>query len=161
MYCSHPILYARAAMQGGEDAWDASSCRSFFAKEPLIIGLFCEKWPKKIRHPTGLRHPVIVISYNEFSRSRLLRISTSTSLGRSRPFPQLEIVLKKSKLYLFDLRRTSYSNFACSDEWRNHSWECLTEDAHIIFTHIKKISHPPSLSFFLCLQVLFSLSLHI
>ena len=24
---------------------------SFFAKEPLIIGLFCGKWPIKIRHP--------------------------------------------------------------------------------------------------------------
>jgi len=34
------------------------NCRSFFAKEPLIIGLFCEKWPTKIRHPMTLRHPV-------------------------------------------------------------------------------------------------------
>jgi len=48
-------------------------CRSFFAKEPLIIGLFCGKWPIQIicekwfadvhliyaiRHPMGLRHPV-------------------------------------------------------------------------------------------------------
>jgi len=38
-------------VQGGEDSWDALSCRSFFAKEPLIIGLFCGKWPMKIRHP--------------------------------------------------------------------------------------------------------------
>jgi len=30
----------------------------FFAKEPLIIGLFCGKWPIKIRHPMTLRHPV-------------------------------------------------------------------------------------------------------
>jgi len=36
----------------------ALSCRSFSAKEPLIIGLFCEKWPIKIRHSMGLRHPV-------------------------------------------------------------------------------------------------------
>jgi len=34
------------------------SCRSLSAKEPLIIGLFCGKWPVKIRHPTHLRHPV-------------------------------------------------------------------------------------------------------
>jgi len=27
-----------------------------FAKEPLIIGLFCGKWPIKIRHPMTLRH---------------------------------------------------------------------------------------------------------
>jgi len=30
-------------IQGGEDPYDALSCRSFFAKEPLITGLFCEK----------------------------------------------------------------------------------------------------------------------
>jgi len=27
-------------------------------KEPLIIVVFCGKWPMKIRHPMGLRHPV-------------------------------------------------------------------------------------------------------
>ena len=26
--------------------------------QPLIIGLFCRKWPIKIRHPMTLRHPV-------------------------------------------------------------------------------------------------------
>jgi len=46
-------------LQGGEDQQDALSCRSFFAKEPLIIGLFCGKWPIKIRHSLGLRHPVM------------------------------------------------------------------------------------------------------
>ena len=35
------------------------SCRSFFAKEPLIIVLLCGKWPIKIRHPMGLVHPVM------------------------------------------------------------------------------------------------------
>jgi len=34
------------------------SCRSFFAKEPLTIGLFCGKWAMKIRHPIGLCHLV-------------------------------------------------------------------------------------------------------
>ena len=29
--------------------------QSFFAKAPLIIGLFCGKRPIKIRHPVGLR----------------------------------------------------------------------------------------------------------
>jgi len=57
-YCSHPIFvqgsfakeicwgvyksslrYGR--VQGGEDAWDVLICSSFFAEEPLIIGLFC------------------------------------------------------------------------------------------------------------------------
>jgi len=32
--------------------------RSFSANDPLIIGLFCRKWPVKIRHPMDLRHPV-------------------------------------------------------------------------------------------------------
>jgi len=36
------------------------SCRSFFAQEPLIIGLFCGKWSIQIRHPIGLRHPICV-----------------------------------------------------------------------------------------------------
>jgi len=36
-------------VQGGEDPKDALSCRSFSAKEPLIIGLFSGKWPIKIR----------------------------------------------------------------------------------------------------------------
>jgi len=52
--CTYP------SVQGGEDAEDASSCRSFSAKEPLIIGLFCGKWPTKIRHPMGLHHSVTV-----------------------------------------------------------------------------------------------------
>jgi len=29
-----------SSIQGGEDPWVALSCRLFFAKEPLIIGLF-------------------------------------------------------------------------------------------------------------------------
>jgi len=50
-------------MQGGEDSQDALSCRLFFAKEPLIIGLFCGKWPMKIRHLMTLRHPVCDMIY--------------------------------------------------------------------------------------------------
>ena len=47
------------AVQGSEDPSNASSCRSFFAKEPLIIGLFCGNRPIKIWHPMGTRHPVV------------------------------------------------------------------------------------------------------
>jgi len=50
-WCTHDV-------QGGEDSEDASNCRSFFAKEPLIIGLFRGKWLVRIRHPMTLRHPV-------------------------------------------------------------------------------------------------------
>jgi len=35
--------FCGGAIQGGEDAEDALSCRSFSAKEPLIIGLSCGK----------------------------------------------------------------------------------------------------------------------
>jgi len=52
--------------QGGEDPQDALSCRSFFAKETPIIGLFCRKWPMKIRHPMDLSHPVIDFAYALF-----------------------------------------------------------------------------------------------
>jgi len=45
-------------IQGSQDPQDALNCRSFFAKEPLIIGLFCGKWAMKIRHLMTLRHPL-------------------------------------------------------------------------------------------------------
>jgi len=38
------------------------SCRIFSAKEPLIIGLLCGKWPIKIRHPLRLRHSLLMMS---------------------------------------------------------------------------------------------------
>jgi len=34
------ILFVES-IQGGEDPYDALSCMSFSAKEPLILGLFC------------------------------------------------------------------------------------------------------------------------
>ena len=52
------LMYKESLVQGGEDPSDASSCTSFFAKEPLIIELFCRKRPTKIRRPVGLRHLV-------------------------------------------------------------------------------------------------------
>jgi len=47
-------------IQGGKDSQDPLSCRSFFPKEPIIMGLFCGKWPLKIRDPMSFRHPVYV-----------------------------------------------------------------------------------------------------
>ena len=38
-----PLLSKCVTLQGGEDSQDALSCRSYFAKEPLIIGLFGRK----------------------------------------------------------------------------------------------------------------------
>jgi len=59
----HTTHIIQNTTQGGEDPSDALSCRSFSTKEPLIIGLFCRKWPIKIRHPMGLRHPVLSALY--------------------------------------------------------------------------------------------------
>ena len=52
----------RHSVQGGEDAEDALSCRSLFAKEPLIIGLFCGKQPMTMRHLTRL--PLLHLIYS-------------------------------------------------------------------------------------------------
>ena len=52
-----PVVFI-GVIQGGEDPLDALSCRSFFAKEPLIIGLFCGKLRVKIRYHMDLRPPV-------------------------------------------------------------------------------------------------------
>ena len=56
-----PVLCVRVRerlciSQGGKDPQDAFNCRSLLAKEPWIIGLFCRKWPVKVRHPMGLCH---------------------------------------------------------------------------------------------------------
>ena len=46
----------RDSVQGGEDPSDAFSCRLFFAKEPLIIGLFCGRFPFKDEASYGIMH---------------------------------------------------------------------------------------------------------
>jgi len=53
-----PRKKSKLRYEGGVDAWNAWSCMSLSAKEPLIIGLFCRKRPTKIRHLILLRHPV-------------------------------------------------------------------------------------------------------
>ena len=59
MWTSHVThVNESCRIQGGEDPQDVLNCRSFSAKEPLIIGLFCGNLHIKIRHPMGLRHPV-------------------------------------------------------------------------------------------------------
>jgi len=71
-------------IQSGEDSQDALSCRSFFAKEPLIIGLFCRKWPLKIRHPMCLRHPVWLVleyvPYTWYDSSTWVQHATDTAI---------------------------------------------------------------------------------
>ena len=50
-------IYDMTVVQGGEDPYDALSRGLLSVKEPLITGLFCGKWPLKIRHAMGLCHP--------------------------------------------------------------------------------------------------------
>jgi len=77
--CTHFIdftHYGHPVLQGGEDPQDALSCRAFSAKEPLIIRLFCGKWPVKIRHAMHLRHPIVCTHYghvNTLGHVRVLR----------------------------------------------------------------------------------------
>ena len=49
-------------VHSGAESYDALSCRSFIAKEPQIMGLFCGKRPLKIWHPMTLRHPVSTLN---------------------------------------------------------------------------------------------------
>ena len=62
--CVVHFVLENKILQGGKDAQDASSCRSLFAKQPLIIGFFGGKWPFKIRHPMHLRHPLSLCTLN-------------------------------------------------------------------------------------------------
>ena len=62
---THVYVYMDAhfmlRMQGGEDAKDASTCRSLSANEPIITGLFCGKRPIQIRHRMPFCHPVVAL----------------------------------------------------------------------------------------------------
>ena len=68
--------------QGGEDLQDALSCRSFFAEEPLMIGLLCGKWHLKMKHPITLRHPV----YCDVTHLFFAKINLSFFLNLMGPF---------------------------------------------------------------------------
>jgi len=72
-----------------------------FAKEPLTIGLFCGKWPMKIRQPMTPRHPVITSSVeftylcgvilhvvSAFSKDFCGIFSTRAPFDRYSPFPR-------------------------------------------------------------------------
>ena len=43
VYVVNVLFLAQPSVQGDEDSEDVLICRSFSAKEPLIIGLFCGK----------------------------------------------------------------------------------------------------------------------
>jgi len=64
------ILY----IQGNIESKKALSCSLFLAKESIITGLFCGKWPTKIRHSRGLRH-VYIQGNNSRRRDLFVRVT--------------------------------------------------------------------------------------
>jgi len=62
--------------------------QSFFAKEPLIIGLFCGKWPVNRRHSMCLRHPVLDLSHTRIHTRSLTH--THLSLTHTSPLSHLQ-----------------------------------------------------------------------
>lgn len=57
---SNLVSSIQIPLQGGEHTWDAFSCRSLSATEPLFVGLFCGKWRIDVWHPVHLCHPVYI-----------------------------------------------------------------------------------------------------
>ena len=52
------FVYLRIRSSSFVFAYRILSIAAANAKEPLITGLLCGKWPIKTRYPMGLRHPV-------------------------------------------------------------------------------------------------------
>ena len=72
------------------------SCRSLSAKEPLIIGLFCGKWPVKMRHPMTPRHPVSFVE--SWDASSLYVFFPQKSSQMSGSFAERAAQLKASRI---------------------------------------------------------------
>jgi len=59
-HCNNKVMdISVRIVQGRENAQDAWSCWPLSAKEPLITGLFCAKWPMKMRDPMLLWYLVL------------------------------------------------------------------------------------------------------
>jgi len=84
-------------IQGREDPQDVLSCSSFYAKEPLILGLLWGKRSKKIMHPMDLRHPIdyFLRKYKQFSSQDSKRTRQS-----EKPRAQVISVWKKATNWL-------------------------------------------------------------
>jgi len=108
-------------IQGGEDPSDALSCRSFPAKEPLIVGLSCWKWPVKIRHSMPLCHPVkedtymiytfYVLAY--FIHSYMIRADVFTSIPQIQiPYRNTPWIVRQSWGHFWQRALPRYGSFA-------------------------------------------------
>jgi len=116
-----------AGVQGGEDPQDALSCRSLSLKEPLIIGLYCGKWPIKIRHPMGLCNPVStwIRFSNRVAQTNMMQLSCK-SLSANYPlilglFAENEKPKIRHHMPLHNLVLTSRAIYRGSSRSRSHS----------------------------------------
>jgi len=103
---------------------------SLFAKEPLIIGLFCGKWPLKIRHPMGLHHPIANIAVSWFL-SRLLRIFESAV-----PCLPAEIS-QRSTLQQFYISKLAVIWLLSKSTWHTHTDPKCLRSPHVRYNFSK------------------------
>jgi len=103
--------------------------RSFSAKEPLMIGLFCVKWPMTTRHPMHLRHPVQSIAFgvsinlnlqsqshwSPFSHFFNLKSQSMIEFSRSLSPQNLakETLRTQSSIEIWDLRNGTPNAIGC------------------------------------------------
>jgi len=102
------------------DGWDALRCRSFLAKEPLIIGLFCRKWPIRIRHFMGL-----VTHVNGGCHICGCATPLIYKWVTSRMWTNYKCGWVMSLMYL-----TTYVNESCC------GWDVFTYVVHILWLHL-------------------------
>ena len=84
---------------------------NYRAKKPLIIGLFCGKWPVKTRHPVGLRHPVSHLSQQWHF------IIVGTSLGGHIMNKETLFEHHMSRMILFEVSRSQHPQIGISSVW--------------------------------------------
>ena len=65
-----------------KETWNAVTCRSIPEEEPIIVGLFCRKRPREIRHPMPLCHSVhsLVFHYTYLGLVEYTHLSHYTRL---------------------------------------------------------------------------------
>ena len=64
------------------------------AKEPFLIGLYCDKFPIEINHPMALRHPVLIVLLHILQKS-----SQNSRLRKSYQFSHLRHAHCRSRPY--------------------------------------------------------------
>jgi len=98
-------------------------------------GLFCGKWPMKIRHPMDLRHSVCV-SYVKHMRKSLCAYTLDKSLSQKRPTKEI-CVLQKRPIILRSLHvsRVTHMNTSMSHVRMSHM-------SHVRMSHVLRPNSP-------------------